>query len=275
MRLSVDGGAHIVTSDALLLERIIRNLLSNALRYTPAGEVALSATPAGGKLRVEVRDTGVGIPPEHQQHIFEEFFQLGNPGRTSSKGLGLGLSIVKRLCGLLGYEVRLTSEIGKGSMFSFDVPLGTAPEQRRDAPVAPRDEADLSGKLIVVIDDEAAIVEGMKLLLSGWGIEVIGSLTGDDVIEAVHARERMPDLIIADYRLAGGAVGTEVIERLRRELDPEIPAFVITGSTAPERISETDSGRHELLIKPVQPDKLRELISQKLKALSDRSAGQS
>jgi len=275
LRLSVDGGAHIVTSDALLLERIIRNLLSNALRYTPAGEVALSARPAGGKLRVEVRDTGVGIQPEHQQHIFEEFFQLGNPGRTSSKGLGLGLSIVKRLCGLLGYEVRLTSEIGKGSMFSFDVPLGTAPEQRRDAPVAPRDEADLSGKLIVVIDDEAAIVEGMKLLLSGWGIEVIGSLTGDDVIEAVHARERMPDLIIADYRLAGGAVGTEVIERLRRELDPEIPAFVITGSTAPERISETDSGRHDLLIKPVQPGKLRELISQKLQALSDRSAGRS
>jgi CheY-like chemotaxis protein len=187
--------------------------------------------------------------------------------------MGLGLSIVRRLCGLLGYEVRLTSALGKGSMFSFDAPLGTAPEPRRDAPAAPRDEADLSGKLIVVIDDEAAIVAGMTLLLSGWGIEVIGSLTGDDVIEAVHARERMPDLIIADYRLAGGAVGTEVIERLRRELDPEIPAVVITGSAAPERVSEAGAGRHGLLIKPVQPDKLRELITQTLRVPSGRSTG--
>jgi len=265
LRLSVDGGAHIVTSDTLLLERIIRNLLSNAIRYTSAGEVALSARPADGKLRIEVRDTGVGIQPEDQERIFEEFFQLGNPGRTSKKGLGLGLSIVKRLCGLLGYSISLTSEIGKGSMFSFDVPPGTAPERRRDAPVAPRDRTDLSGKSIVVIDDEAAIVEGMKVLLSGWGIEVIGSLTGDDVIEAVHARERMPDLIIADYRLGGGVVGTDVIDRLRRELDPEIPAILVTGSAAPERVSEADANRYDLLLKPVQPETLRKLIDAKLR----------
>jgi len=273
LRLTVSSGRHIVLSDAVLLERIIRNLLSNAIRYTSAGEVALVASSTDGMLRIEVRDTGVGIQPEDQERIFEEFIQLGNPGRTSKKGLGLGLSIVKRLCGLLGYEIRLTSDLGKGSMFGFVVPLGSAPEPRREAPVAPRNEADLSGKLIVVIDDEAAIVAGMTLLLSGWGIEVIGSLTGDDVIGAVHARERMPDLIIADYRLAGGAVGTEVIERLRRALDPAIPAVVITGSTAPERISEADSGRYDLLIKPVQPDKLRELINRKLQLLPGRTIG--
>jgi signal transduction histidine kinase len=267
LRLSVDGGTHVVMSDALLLERIIRNLLSNAIRYTSAGEVALSAKPADGKLRIAVRDTGAGIRPEDQQRIFEEFFQLGNPGRTSKKGLGLGLSIVKRLCGLLGYEVRLTSEIGTGSAFSFDVPPGTAPEQRRDAPAAPRDRTDLSGKLIVVIDDEAAIVEGMKVLLSGWGVEVIGSLTGDDVVEAVHAGERMPDLIVADYRLGGGVVGTDVIERLRRELDPEIPAILVTGSTAPERVSEADASRYDLLLKPVQPETLRRLINAKLRRM--------
>jgi signal transduction histidine kinase len=260
LRLSVDGGAYVAMSDVLLLERILRNLLSNAIRYTSAGEVTLSAGPAEGKLRIEVRDTGAGIRPEDQERIFEEFFQLGNPGRTSKKGLGLGLSIVKRLCGLLGYEVRLTSAMGKGSTFSFDVPLGTAPEPRREAPAAARDPTDLSGTLIVVIDDEAAIVEGMKVLLSGWGVEVMGSLSGDDVIEAVHAGERMPDLIIADYRLGGGVVGTDVIERLRRELDPEIPAILVTGSTAPERVSEADASRYELLLKPVQPEKLRSLI---------------
>jgi signal transduction histidine kinase len=265
LRLSVDGGAHVVMSDALLLERIIRNLLSNAIRYTAAGEVALSAGPHHGKLRIEVRDTGAGIRAEDQQRIFEEFVQLGNPGRTSKKGLGLGLSIVTRLCGLLGYEVRLASAIGKGSTFSFDVPPGTAPQPRRDAPLPPRDRADLSGKLIVVIDDEAAIVEGMKVLLSGWGVEVIGSLAGDDVLEAVHASERMPDLIIADYRLSGGVTGTDVIERLRRELDPEIPAILVTGSTAPERVSEADASRYDLLLKPVQPEALRTLIDAKLR----------
>jgi CheY-like chemotaxis protein len=115
----------------------------------------------------------------------------------------------------------------------------------------------------------------MKALLTGWGAEVIGSLTGDDVLDAVHAKGQLPDLILADFRLAGSATGIDVIERLRRELDPEIPAILVTGSTAPELISEADSGRHELLIKPVQPDKLRELISQKLKVLFRRSAGQS
>jgi two-component system, sensor histidine kinase len=265
LRLSVEGGAHAVMSDAVLLERIVRNLVSNAIRYTPAGEVALSARPAGSMVRIEVRDTGVGILPEDQQRIFEEFLQLGNPGRTSKKGMGLGLSIVKRLCGLLGYSIEIASETGKGSTFGFEVPPGSA--ERRDDKVAGAAKAgiDLTGKLIVVIDDETAIVDGMTALLSGWGMDVIGSLSGDDVIAAIHAKGRMPDLIIADYRLAGGAVGIEVIERLRRELDPEIPAVVITGSTAPERIPEAEAGHYDLLLKPLQPDRLRELIGARLR----------
>jgi len=275
LRLSASSGGHVVLSDAVLLERIVRNLVSNAIRYTAVGEISLAAVRVGGSVRVEVRDTGIGIRPEDQQRIFEEFVQIGNPGRTSKKGLGLGLSIVQRLCGLLGHEVRLTSEAGKGSTFSFDVPLGAAPAVRAAPPATPASRADLSGKLIVVIDDEAAIVDGMNALLTGWGAEVIGSLTGDDVLDAVHAKGQLPDLILADFRLAGSTTGIDVIARLRRELDPEIPAILVTGSTAPERISEADSGRHELLIKPVQPDKLRELISQKLQALSGRAAGQS
>ena len=265
LRLSVEGGAHVAMSDAVLLERIVRNLVSNAIRYTSAGEVALSARPANGMVRIEVRDTGVGIRLEDQQRIFEEFLQLGNPGRTSKKGMGLGLSIVKRLCELLGYSIEIASEAGKGSTFGFEVPSGTA--VRKDDRVAGAAQAgiDLTGKLVVVIDDEAAIVDGMKALLSGWGMDVIGSLSGDDVIAAIHARGRMPDLIIADYRLAGGAVGIEVIERLRRELDPEIPAVVITGSTAPERIPEAEAGRYDLMLKPLQPDRLRELIGARLR----------
>jgi CheY-like chemotaxis protein len=258
------GGGHVVESDALLLERIVRNLLGNAIRYTSVGEIGLEATPANGSLRIAVRDTGAGIRPQDQQRIFEEFVQLSNPGRTSRKGLGLGLSIVQRLCALLGYEIRLASEPGKGSTFSFEVPRGVEGKVARHDVAAPGMPADLSGRLVVVIDDEFAIVEGMRVLLSGWGIEVIGSATGDDVVQAVHSKERMPDLIIADYRLAGGAVGTDVVERLRRELDPEIPAILVTGSTGPERVSEADAKRYDLLLKPVNPEALREAIKRKL-----------
>jgi two-component system, sensor histidine kinase len=265
LRLSLAGGAQVVESDPVLLERILRNLVSNAIRHTASGEVAITATPVNGSVRIEVRDTGPGIRPEDRERIFEEFFQLANPARTSKKGLGLGLSIVQRLCGLLGYTIRLTSELGKRSTFGFDAPQGVAPAPRATAPAAPAGRTDLSGKLIVVIDDEVAIVDGMKVLLSGWGIEVIGSLTGDDVIEAVHAKGRLPDLIIADYRLGSDVVGTDVIERLRRELDPEIPALLVTGSTAAERISEANAGRYDLVLKPVPPDTLRALIDAKLR----------
>ncbi|HET7767058.1 MAG TPA: hybrid sensor histidine kinase/response regulator [Burkholderiales bacterium] len=265
LRLTVAGGEHAVHSDAVLLERIVRNLLGNAIRYTVEGEIALAATPVNGSVRIGVRDTGPGVAPEDQQRIFEEFVQLANPGRTSRKGLGLGLSIVQRLCGLLGYEIRLVSERGKGATFSFEVPRGAEGEATPGRSAAPARRADLSGRLVVVIDDEATIVEGMRVLLSGWGMEVLGSATGDDVVQAVHAKERMPDLIIADYRLAGGAVGTDVIQRLRRELDPEIPALLVTGSTGPERVSEAEAERYGLLLKPVNPEALRAAIGRKLR----------
>jgi two-component system, sensor histidine kinase len=264
LRLTVTSGGHTVVSDPVLLERIVRNLLGNAVRYTSEGEIALSASPLNGSLRIEVRDTGPGIGPQDQKRIFEEFVQLANPGRTSRKGLGLGLSIVQRLCALLGYEIRLVSEPGRGSAFSLEVPAGTAAESTPPEAAVPGGRVELSGRLVVVVDDEAAIVEGMKVLLSGWGIDVIGSATGDEVVPAVHSRGRMPDLIIADYRLAGGVVGTDVIDRLRRELDPEIPALLITGSTGAERVSEADSKRYGLLLKPVNPEALRELIGRKL-----------
>ena len=260
LRLTVEGGANVVTSDALLLERILRNLLSNAVRYTTEGAVRLTAAPAGDGVRIEVSDTGIGIRAEDRQRIFDEFFQLGNPARTSAKGMGLGLSIVQRLCALLGYELALASEYGRGSAFGFTVPPGAAPEPGPDRAEAPAHRADLSGRLIVAIDDEAAIVEAMRVLMSGWGVEVIASLTGDDVLEAVHAAGRMPDLIIADYRLGGGATGTEVIDRLRRELDPEIPALLVSGSMAPELVREAAASRCAFMLKPVQPEKLRELI---------------
>jgi two-component system, sensor histidine kinase len=256
-----------VHSDPVLLERILRNLVSNAIRHTPAGRVLVGCRHKPGSVRIEVWDTGLGIPPEQRTRIFEEFYQIGNPERSSKRGMGLGLSIVRRLAQLLGHPLRLDSQIGKGTVFRVEVPLGLAPPVE-DIPgrvVSAEEPQDLSGRLFVVVDDEAAIVQGMQVLLESWGARVIGSQSGEDVLHRVLETEQLPDLIIADYRLGGGAVGTEVIERLRNDLDPEIPALLITGSTAPERVHESELHRYDLLYKPVQPERLRAAIHAKLR----------
>ena len=262
LRLAITGGTHVVASDAMLLERILRNLISNAVRYTSAGEVTVNAAPENGMLRIEVRDTGAGIRAGDQERIFEEFLQLENPGRTSKKGLGLGLSIVQRLCNLLGYTIHLDSEYGKGSAFSFEVPIGKLREARDDAASAAAPAlADLTGKLIVVIDDEIAIVEGMQVLLSGWGAEVIGSTTGDDVIAAVHTAGKLPALLIVDHRLTSSENGIEVAQRIRRELDPEIPGILVTGSITPDLDELARAANLEYLLKPVMAEELRRRIA--------------
>ena len=262
LRLTIVSGPLIVTSDAVLLERILRNLISNAIRYTTAGAVTVDAAPVNGKLRIAVHDTGIGIPAPDQKRIFEEFFQLGNPGRTSKKGLGLGLSIVQRLCALLDYRILLSSEPGKGSTFSFEIPAARSARQPAAIGATPSpSRADLTGKLIVVIDDESAIVDGMQALLGGWGAEVISSTTGDDVLAAVHAAGKLPDLLIVDHRLGSNENGIEVAQRIRRELDPEIPGILVTGSISPDLDTIARAAKLEFLLKPVMAGKLRRLIA--------------
>jgi len=265
LQLSLRASDCSVRSDPVLLERILRNLVSNAIRNTLAGEVAVNGWEQDGKLLLEVRDSGVGIPVEHQDRIFDEFYQVRTPGGTGTKGLGLGLSIVKRLCDLLGYPIRVSTQVGRGSVFSVEVPLATTP--LREPPTeqsVSRPSGDLAGKLIIVIDDEAAIIDGMKVLLCGWGATVIGSTTGEDVVTAVHAAGKLPDLIIADYRLGAGPDGIEIVQRIRQELDPEIPAILVTGTMAPDLVESAHNARLEFLLKPVIPDKLRSLINLKL-----------
>lgn len=276
LQLSLSASDCSIRSDPVLLERILRNLVSNAIHNTLAGEVAVSSREQDGKLLLEVRDTGVGVPAEHRDRIFDEFYQVRNPGRTSAMGLGLGLAIVKRLCDLLGHPIRVSTHVGRGSTFSVEVPLAST--SVREPPAAPsvsRPPGDLAGKLVVVIDDESTIIEGMKVLLCGWGATVIGSTTGEDVIAAIHTAGKLPDLIIADYRLGAGSDGIEIVERIRQELDPEIPAILITGTMAPELVESARNARLEFLLKPVIPDKLRSLISLKLQQTngSARMAG--
>jgi signal transduction histidine kinase len=262
LRLSIAAAPYWVRSDAVLLERILRNLISNAIRYTTAGEVAVVAVPTDIGVRIEVRDTGIGIRAQDQSRIFEEFFQLSNPGRVTKQGLGLGLSIVQRLCRLLDYAICIDSKFGTGTAFSFDVPKGEA--EKYPAAASETDSAEptkLTGKLVVIIDNEPAIVEGLGALLSGWGAEVIASISGRDVVDAVHNAGRLPDLLIVDYRLGIDENGIEVAQRIRRELDPEIAAILVTGSITTELTEQARAANLEFLLKPVNAVALRERIT--------------
>jgi signal transduction histidine kinase/CheY-like chemotaxis protein len=269
LRLVVRRSGALVDGDPLLFERILRNLISNALRYTHKGGVLVGCRRRGATLVVEVHDTGIGIAPDQRESIFEEFYQVGNPERSSRKGLGLGLSIVRRLSTLTGSTISLDSRPGHGSTFRCGVPL--APPSAGlpvGQPSSTAPAADFHDRVIVVIDDDDAIVDGMRALLEGWGARVIASHDGSDVMAKVQSGGRLPELIIADYRLEGDLVGTDLIARLQREIDPEIPAILVTGSTTPDRVEEAERQGHRLLLKPVNPARLKELISLTL----DRSA---
>jgi CheY-like chemotaxis protein len=267
--ISVPCGA-VVHADPVLIERILRNLVSNAVRYTERGRVVVGCR-RGSALRIEVWDTGPGIPPDQRERIFQEYFQLGNPERDRAKGLGLGLAIVRRLTTLLGCELVLRSEWGRGSCFSVAVPRADAADE------AAGDDDEVSagmfaGGLVLVIDDEVAIREAMAALLTGWGHEVVTAASGEEILARVVEGGARPDLIICDYRLRAGETGLEVIDSLRSEYNATIPAMLITGDTAPDRLAEARASGLLLLHKPVPNGKLRAAVAHLMQWREDQAA---
>lgn len=248
-----------VVSDPLLVERVVRNLVSNAVRYTDGGRVLVGCRRQGHVLSIEVWDTGRGIPEEQQDKVFQEYYQLGNAERDRTRGLGLGLAIVRRLTDLLNARLTLTSRPGQGSCFAIALPL--AEEADRNNPV---DEGPLLGALaqglVVVVDDERPIREGMATLLRGWGYEVVTAASGDQAMTLLAVLPTLPALIISDYRLRDGEQGIDVIDRLRAEYNNTIPAMLITGDTAPHRLVEAQASGLLLLHKPVSNSRLRAAI---------------
>lgn len=247
-----------VHTDPLLLERILRNLVSNAVRHTATGKVLVGARRQADQVRIEVWDTGPGIPVSQRERIFQEYFQLQNPERDRSMGLGLGLAIVRRLTDLLGCQVTLRSELGKGSCFSVDV-------RKADMATAPRvDVVDVTGHaargLVLVIDDEAAIRDAMQSVLVGWGYSVIAAGSGSEMVAALAECRETPKSIICDYRLRNGENGIEVIKEIQAECNEAIPAMLITGDTAADRLLEAQASGLLLLHKPVSNAKLRAAI---------------
>ena len=261
LALQIRGGDHVVYTDPALLERILRNYISNAIRYTEAGVVTVEAVAADGALRIDVVDTGIGIPAAHHREIFDEFHQLGNSERDRTKGLGLGLAIVDRVARLLGHPIGVDSAPGRGSRFWVIVPAGDEHAMARDSEeVDGSAYGDLSGLRVVVIDDEAAAREAMRLFLEQRGCVAVLAGSEDEALARLLGMPRAPDAIIADYRLRDGRNGIEAIERLRAQCGRRIPAHIVTGDTAPERLREAKAGGHQLAHKPVSPATLRAFL---------------
>jgi signal transduction histidine kinase/CheY-like chemotaxis protein len=255
-----------VRSDFILLQQIVFNLVQNALRYTRSGGVLVGCRKRGGQLRIEVWDSGIGIPPDQHDKIFGEFYRLGEPDRDRRAGLGLGLAIVERLCRLLDHPIAVKSTVGKGSVFAVTVPLAPADKRAIEASIVPRAQPSLvNDKLVLVIDDDPLVLEGMSGIFRKWGCRVITADSDSKALKAATEQDDLPDLIISDYHLADGRTGIATIEWLRGELSAPIPAFLISGDTDPATLHEAKVKGFHLLHKPVNPMALRAMFSQAVK----------
>ncbi len=270
VRLSVVPTRAIVRTDPVLLERILMNLISNGIRYCTEGGVVVGCRRSKGGLRIEVWDSGPGIPAHRQKEIFQEFVQLNNPERDRNKGLGLGLAIVERMARLLGTEVNIRSVVNKGSVFSIRVPRGNA-KRVTDKLAAPQpiQRSEIKGAVVVFVDDEATILEGMEVLLNDWGCQPVIAATGVGALAALAEVGRPPDIIVSDYRLREGENGINVIAQIREHYSLDIPGVLVSGDTGPELLREAKEIGLRILHKPVRPAKLRALIEHLVNPVSN------
>jgi PAS domain S-box-containing protein len=254
----------ILSCDVRLLRRIIQNFLSNAIRYTPAGRVLLGCRRSHSGLRIEVWDTGPGIPSEKLDEIFEEFRQLHNPRSGSDRGIGLGLAIVRRIAKTLNISVGVRSGLGRGSVFFVTVPYGNKAPLLPRVPVRSPLEQRLSEAVVVVIDNEESILAGMDALLRGWNCRVCLARSGEEAVLLLSSLPRPPDLVIADYHLDDGALGVAEVGHLSEACGRALPGIIITANRTKEVQSLAQQHGYRLLNKPVKPAQLRSLMMQLL-----------
>jgi len=268
LRLIVRKTEAWVRADRTMLTRILNNLASNALRYTDEGGVLVGVRhQASGEIRIDIRDTGHGIAPEHQSRVFEEFYQVAHehahPGERQ-RGLGLGLATVRKLAELLDCRISLASTLGRGTVVSLFLPAGV-PSTGAHALDAADVPLDVSGLRVLVVDDEVSILEGLRALLAEWGCEIRAARDEAGALAAIAGWVHPPDLVISDLRLREGRSGVDVLRAVARhyDQDPQRPAFarlLVTGETRSDRIGEIAASRIPVLFKPVSPKKLREAM---------------
>lgn len=252
----------VVRSDPVMLGRILLNLVSNAVRSTARGKILIGCRRRKDQVRIEVWDTGIGVAPEQQQAIFQEFYKIADPGRGPSPGLGLGLSIVKRLADLLECAIEVSSTMGRGSTFTIVAPAGDgetvgATKERRTQSVGD----SLARQSVLVIDDDAATLDAMQSLLGGWGCHVATAQTGDEAASRLADISQAVDIIICDYNLHAPETGVEVLERLIAAASRPIVGILITAETDGEALGRATALGYQVLRKPLRPAKLRSLIT--------------
>ena len=265
-----------VTTDPALLERMLGNLIQNALKFTPSGGVTLVARGAGGQIRIEVWDTGCGMPEQELSRIFDEFYQVGNRERDRRVGLGMGLAIVKRLAILLDAPVAVASRMGQGSVFKVTLHSAStgvmAPAFQTQA-ISSGVFRALTGLRVLVIDDEASVRESTSEALRLYGLQVEladGLASAHEVLTRLNGRI---DAVITDYRLCKGADGIEVAHQLKALLGRQIPTLLITGDTAPDRVRQAEVSGLRVLYKPVRVSQMVEALRIQLSQLDQVRAG--
>jgi two-component system, sensor histidine kinase len=271
LSLRLRSGERVVFADPLLVERILRNLVSNAIRYTNDGSVLVSCRQRGDRVLLQVWDTGIGIRESERARIFEEFYQVPNTGVVSPeqrKGLGLGLAIVKRLADLMQAPLSVRSQAGRGTVFTLELPVGKAPRAlAQTVPGKGPLGITLEGRLVVIVEDEPAVRGGLEVLIKGWGASIASfdSVAASAAWAAASDPDIVkPDLLIVDYRLEDGLNGVDAIKALRARFGAAVPAILVTGSTMTGHEMDAQAHNFHLLIKPVVPNKLRAMIAFKL-----------
>ena len=261
LTLIYEANECIVHSDPALLERVIENFVTNAIRYTEQGGITISCQCSDRAARIAVSDTGIGIPEEMQEKVFDEYFQLNNPMRDRRRGLGLGLAIVKHIAEILGHPLDASSEEGRGSTFVIEVELGERESinAAQSMSVEPH-RTDVLTAIVLFIDDDPAVVDATSMLLETTGVEVHSALNGDNALDIVAAGVR-PDVIVSDYRLPRYN-GIEVVRRVREATSSDLPAILMTGDTSISEIESSGLEKCTVLRKPVDTDRLIELIAQ-------------
>lgn len=269
LKLRVRRSKLLLATDSTLLFRMLSNFVSNAIRYTDNGSVLVACRRRGTSVLIEVWDSGIGILPGQHERVFEEFYQLNNPERDRTRGLGLGLATVKRIASLLDHPLRLRSTPGRGSRFTIEVPMAN-PEKIQSISATFEQKVPnlLRGKLIVVIDDEASVRLGMQSLLESWGCKCVTAMHAGEALQNLQGRA--PDYIIADLRLRGEDTGIEAIRVLRAELGESIPAVLISGDTATEQLRKVSAAGLTIMHKPLKAVRLRAMLNHEFARRSEQ-----
>lgn len=272
LMLDIESINRCVFADETLLYQILNNLFSNAIRYTPQGNVGLRIVERGENLEFSVWDTGIGIDAGEHDRIFEEFYQAGDLERDRSKGLGLGLAIVSRASRLLKTRVNLESERGVGSAFSFLLPICDCVEQSteyRDVTTIGANNTENGSLCFLVVDNEQEIIDGTRMMLENWGCRVHTAANMNEAIEQVKALDCRIDFIITDYQLEEKGNGLDLIYAVERHCKSKITSLIISGDTTPELLQDIKNAGYSLLHKPIAPAKLRSIIQYKLRSVNE------